>query len=345
MPKRATRTNKKAPKTKRFCTIGIDLGGTKVACGLVDPTGKLLGEARRATIPAELASQDPRKTEAEPTPSEVREHISYVVEAMADCVVELLEANFGARIDGIGLASAGPMNILKGTLDRPANFKGWKLVPLVKLLSRALARKHIKQTLSFQNDAIAAALGEGWVGRARGCDSYAMVTVGTGIGSGVILNGLPAQAGGMGSEWGHMLVQVDGLSLDRDSFNTRSVEGIASGTGLVRRARANGLACENAHELAALTRAKNPVALKLFAQASEALAALFYNLSLGFHLEKIVISGGMLGVKELFLPAAVELYRDMMLKKNKAFVLPVQVASLGTKAGVIGAARLPYLGR
>ena len=344
MPKNAIQSKSKRTRKPPIYTIGIDLGGTKVAAGLVNRNGALISEVHRPTVPAELENQNPRLKGRQPSASEVRHHISYVTRAMSDAAIELLDSHPNCHLSGVGLASAGPMNVEKGTLDLPANFRGWKIVPLVRLFASELARRGVRQPVYFQNDAVAAALGEGWVGRAKGCATYAMITVGTGIGSGVILNGRPSQSRGMGSEWGHMLIETRGLGADRGSFDSRSVESIASGTGLVRRARAAGLPCETAHELAELTRAKNPAALQLFSQASEALAALFYNLSLGYHLEKIVVSGGMLAVKEFFLPEAIAIYREIMLAKNRAFLAPVQAAQLGTKAGVIGAARLPALG-
>lgn len=260
---------------------------------------------------------------------------------MADAVVECA-AQAGSLL-GVGLASAGPMNIFEGTLDNPANFAGWKIVPLVSMLDEELRRRKIRTRVHFQNDAIAAALGEGWVGSASGCETYAMITVGTGIGSGVIFNGRPAQSKGMGSEWGHMLAHAPGLIGDEENLYERTVEGLASGTGLIRRAKKRGFKGESAADLAVAATAGDPLALEIFAGGSEALAALMFSLSLGFNPEKFVVSGGMLAIKEHFLPRAIELYRTLMKRKAPSFLAPVQTAKLGTKAGVIGAARLPLL--
>lgn len=339
-------------KSKAKFTIGIDLGGTKVAASLVDAEGRILSETRLPTVPPWMKEQDPRTAIKAPSPAQVRRHIQYVVEAMADAVLESTAplrsehtrpSAVADQILGIGLASAGPMNLEKGTLDYPSNFRGWKVVPLVALLKDALKKRGLQLDIAFQNDAIAAALGEGWVGRASGCSTYAMITVGTGIGTGVILNGRPAQSGGMGSEWGHMMIIAPGITKNRSDFNERSVEGLASGTGLIHRAKKRGFKGETAADLAVMARKGNKLALKLFEEASEALAALFYTLSLGFHPEKFVVSGGMIAIRDLFLPQAIEIYREMMKQKNPEFVSPIQVAELGNHAGVIGAARLPYL--
>lgn len=334
-------------KSKLTYTVGIDLGGTKVATALVDSRAKVISESRLPTTPPWMKNQDPREATKTPKPHEVRAHIKYVVEAMAESVQEALrplsEGKTKGELLGVGLASAGPMNLEKGTLEFPSNFLGWKKVPLVELLTDALRKKRIKTRVYFQNDAMAAALGEGWIGGAQTAQTYAMVTVGTGIGCGVILNGKPAQSRGMGSEWGHLLVNSSGLRSAPESFYERSVEGLASGTGLIRRAKSRGFKGESAADLATAAQGGDKLALEVFAEASEGLAALFYSLSLGFHPDVFVVSGGMLAIKDLFLPQAIDLYRESIRSKNPGFLAPVRVSKLGNRAGVIGAARLPLL--
>lgn len=338
----AKKTSSRTGKHQKY-TVGIDLGGTKVLAALVDPHGNILKQSRRPTVPPWLAEQDPSKGSHVLSATEIKKHIAYVIFAMADAAVEVMSDIKKDECVGIGLASAGPMNIEKGTLEYPSNFKGWKIVPIVELLEKELRVRGVRSAVHFQNDAIASALGEGWIGRARNCHTYAVVTVGTGIGSGVIFNGKPAQSGGMGSEWGHVLVNIPGIKEDPDSFAERSVEGIASGTGLIRRARARGFKGNTTADLAEAARTGNKVAQELFSDCSEALASLIYSLSLGFHPQKFVVSGGMLKIRELYLPRAITLYRELINRKNPNFRAPVEIAQLGTEAGVIGAAYLPYL--
>lgn len=336
------RASSRAAASQKY-SVGIDLGGTKVLAALVDPDGNIVKQSRRPTVPPWLAEQDPSKGSHVLSPTEIKKHIAYVIFAMADAAVEVMSDIKKDECIGVGLASAGPMNIEKGTLEYPSNFKGWKIVPIVELLEKELRVRGVRASVHFQNDAIASALGEGWIGRARSCHTYAVVTVGTGIGSGVIFNGKPAQSGGMGSEWGHVLVNIPGIAGDPDSFAERSVEGIASGTGLIRRARARGFKGNTTADLADAARSGNKVALDLFSDCSEALASLMYSLSLGFHPQKFVISGGMLKIRELYLPRAIKLYKELITRKNPNFKAPVEIAQLGTEAGVIGAAYLPYL--
>jgi glucokinase len=335
--------------TKNDFTIGLDLGGTKVAVALVDHAGRIIEQTSRPVTPPSMPQLDPRDP-YEPTSAEVRKHVSHVVTSMADAAREVAEAlpvSERRRIRGLGLASAGPMDIGKGLLIDVSNMKGWKKVSIVQKLKDACLAQDlhafVKKPIGFQNDAIAAALGEGWIGLAKKANTYIMLTVGTGIGTGVILNGQPAQSQGMGSEWGHIIGDVRGFSTRANRAYDSEVEGIASGTGLVRQAKLRGWKFENGHQIAEAARKGDPHAIELFMHCSEALAGLFYTLSLGFNPEVFAVSGGMLGISELFLPQAISIYQEAIRSKYPAFEKKIRVSKLGTTAGVIGAARLARL--
>ncbi|MCM2282131.1 MAG: ROK family protein [Bdellovibrionaceae bacterium] len=328
-------------RSKRL-TIGIDLGGTKIATGLVDAKGRLLGLDVRP-------SKSPKDSEIP-----ARRRIQFCIDSMADAVVHVISDLPGKTlkqksksIQGVGLAAAGPLDVERGLIVNPYNFEGWGVVPVVKLLSRALVKRGLALPVHFQNDAMAAALGEGWVGRTKTCTSYATITLGTGVGTGVVLNGRPAQSRGMGSEWGHMLVNHMRLSPNDLDPYPATVEGVASGTGMMRLAQELGLACASPAELADFARQRTDgagdIARRVFLEASRSLAALFYNLSIGYNLDKFVFTGGLLPIQDLFVPRAIELYKIWIENTAPAFVAPVVVSKLGNKAGVIGAARLPML--
>jgi glucokinase len=327
-------------------TIGLDLGGTKIAIALVDDKGRIVRQATRPVTPPSMPQLDPRDL-YKPTPAEVRRHTEYVAKAMAEGAREVADALSPSEqrsIRGIGLASAGPMDLGKGLLLNVSNMKGWAKVPIVQKLSDACKAQGLPvKKIGFQNDAMAAALGEGWIGSAKGANTYVVVTVGTGIGTGVILNGSPAQSAGMGSEWGHILCDIRGLSNHTRRSYDFEVEGIASGTGLVRQAKLQRLNYENAHQIAEDARQGKREALDLFLACSEALASLFFTLSLGFNPEVFAVSGGMIAIQDLFLPRAIEIYREAIRSKYPVFERPIKISKLGTKAGVIGAARLPRL--
>lgn len=347
--KARSKTSATSKKQTHDFTIGVDLGGTKVAVALVDSTGRIVRETSRPVTPADKPELDPLDP-YQPKPLEVRKHIDYVTFSMADAAREVCEAlskSDRKRILGVGLASAGPMDIHKGLLLDVSNIKGWKKVNIVDGLANSLTkhgmRDYVSSGIGFQNDAIAGALGEGWVGQAKKCKTYVMVTVGTGIGTGVILNGRPAQSNGMGSEWGHVISDVRGFSKRANRPYDSECEGFASGTGLVRQAKLRKWEFENARQIAEAARRKDKKALELFMNCSEALAGLFYTLSLGFNPEVFSVSGGMVSIQEFFLPQAIAIYQEAIRVKYPVFEKKIAISKLGTKAGIVGAARLPRL--
>ena len=308
-------------------TIGLDLGGTKLASALVDAKGKVLKYRKE---PARFIHGG----------SDAAKSISNVVAQLADTVGGFLDDAPG-KIKGVGLASAGPLDVERGELIHPTNFPGFGRVKIVSLLEKELQKRKIRTKVYFQNDAMAAALGEGWVGGAKGLETFCVVTVGTGIGSGMIYRGRPAQFHGMGGEWGLGMVDFrEAKNSDEPHFGT--VEGYASGTGILRRARDLGFAGASVEDLVAAIRAGDEKYRILFQDAALALASLCYNLSLGFHPEKILFFGGMVAVKDLFFDDVLKFYKKFV-SVREGFATKIAVAKLGDKAGVIGAARLPWL--
>ena len=321
-------------------SIGIDLGGTKAAGALVSAKGQVLKEIK---IQLQINSQQ--------SVTAKKKHLQTILVELTKVLAT--EGKIKAQICGIGLISAGPLNVDRGILIHPANLKGFGLYPIVKEFQEGLKKAGLKFPVFFQNDAIGAAFGERWVGGARGLETFAVVTVGTGIGTGVIFNGRPCQSEGMGSEFGHLIVdfnraQISGVSFKKkesrrsalESMKRGTVEGLASGTALFERARNElDLEGENLEEILKFHKsALNP----LFEEASYALAALFYNLSMGLHLQKILISGGMVKIQKRFLPKAIQIYQNWIKARNPAFYCPVQVAKLKDRAGLLGAACLPF---
>jgi glucokinase len=313
-------------------TVGIDLGGTKLASALVNSRGEIIAFKKESIL--DLKKHSPLKSQTE------------IVNLMADHIDQykkryplfLKAQNF----KGVGLASAGPLNVLRGEIINPANFPGWKIVPIKKKLEDALRNRRIKSTVSFQNDAIAASLAEGWTGGAVGLKSFSVVTMGTGIGTGVILNGQPCQTLGMGSEFGHLILQNDQIT-SPETLSQNTAEGIASGTAILRRAKLMGFRGETVEELVAEIENGNTRFIKLFDDAADALAALCYNLSIGFNLQKILLSGGLIKVRHLYLSRLKKRHSLLTKKFNPAFTCQIVVAKHLNQAGVIGAAYLPYI--
>lgn len=300
-------------------SIGLDLGGTKLAAALINEKGSILRQFR---VPIELG------TDSSPSKAQRR-----VIGLMGDMIEQLVrefpKETKGSKFRGIGLASAGPMDILAGNLVQPSNFPGWKTFPILRLVREVAAARGLKTHVQFQNDAIAAALAEGWVGHARGLSSFAVITIGTGIGTGVIFEGRPCQSRGMGSEFGHMIVEPG-----------TTVEEVAAGPALIRSAQRLGIPVENLHELVQDYPDRVP---EVFAPMSDALSSLCYNLSIGFHLQGMFISGGVSALRKYFLKDIVQKYKQKIHRFNPAFECPIRFAKTGNDAGVVGAAALCFM--
>jgi glucokinase len=320
-------------KTKKSFTIGIDLGGTKVAAGLVDQNGKLLDHVK---VPVEMH----RESSPELTQKRV---MSLMGDIANDFKRRFPKECSGSQFKGVGLASAGPMNVETGKLINPVNYPGWKIYPIQANLKKELQKRKFNVPVFFQNDAMAAALAESWVGGAKGLQTFAVVTVGTGIGSGVIVHGRPCHTHGMGSEFGHTLLDIQKLKAHPDKLSHCTAEGIASGTGLQRRAKEMGFEGSSVEELVLAMDKGETQYNELFDDMAWAIAGLCYNLSIGFHVEKILFSGGLLKIKHLYFEQMKKHYSHLIRQFNKSFEAPLQVAKGGTHAGVIGAAYLPYL--
>lgn len=170
--------------------IGIDLGGTNIACGLVDENGALLLKKSCKT----LASR--------PAP-----------EIMADmaALVESVIAEFGCQKSEIafcGIASPGIANSETGKIEYSCNLPSFLNFPIVEDLKNRLGIEKI----GLENDANCAAKGEAEAGAAKGCKSSVLITLGTGVGGGVILNGKVFQGFNFaGAELGHTVIEADGV--------------------------------------------------------------------------------------------------------------------------------------
>lgn len=313
-------------------TVGLDLGGTKLAAALVDEKGEILAFQKESILALkEDSKKGPKKI------------VSLMGEMVSSFKQRFPEAFKGRSFQGVGLASAGPLNVDQGTLLYPVNFPGWKVVPIRSLLEKELQDRKISGAVVFQNDAIAAARAEGWIGRAQGLQSFAVVTIGTGIGSGVIFQGLPCQTVGMGSEFGHTIAQNNQIKSASD-LKKYTVEGIASGTGILRRAKEEiGFQGNSVEELVDALENGQTKYQQLFDDSADTLAALCYNLSIGFHVQKILFSGGLIKVRHLYYDRLVARYNMLINEFNPGFKCGLAVAKCLNQAGVVGAASLPYL--
>ena len=164
--------------------VGIDVGGTSIKFGVVDDLGQTLA---RHSIP----------TEVEKGPEAACERMAPALEHVVQKAGLTKD-----QIARIGLGSAGPMDVRAGKLMLTANLPGWNYFPI-----RDRTAHHCGLPVTFVNDADAAALGEYWVGSARDVDSVVLLTLGTGIGCGIVIDGVNLiGANSCGGEAGHIII-------------------------------------------------------------------------------------------------------------------------------------------
>lgn len=195
------------------CYVGIDIGGTTIKAGVVSADGTVL---TNTIYPVCLdCGRD-----------EGLVHLYAIIDRI------IAESRSRERIAGIGLAAPGTMDIPAGIIFHPFNLPGWENLPIVQLVSERFGLPAV-----LQNDANAAAMGEAWLGRARGVDSVMFWTLGTGIGGGIVLNGRVWEgAHSHAAECGHMIIQQEGGP--RSEFGIHgSLELYAGARGLLRRCR------------------------------------------------------------------------------------------------------------
>lgn len=294
-------------------TLALDIGGTKIAAGLVDAEGTLVHHAKL------------------PTPDEDSEGVWTVVDTL---ITEALAAA-GGRVRGVGIASAGPIDLPTGTVS-PINIIAWQRFPIVERVSEVVGAP-----VRLGGDGLCMALGERWRGAGRGAQFLLGMVVSTGVGGGMVLDGAPYDGRtGNAGHVGHVVVDPDGGPCSCGGRGC--VETIAAGPRMAQWARDNGWdapAEADAKELADAAYAGHPVALRAFYRGGTAVAAMIASVGAVCDLDLVVIGGGVAkSGKLLFDPLRHGLKTHARLDFLRGLrVLP---AELGGDAGLIGAAAL-----
>jgi glucokinase len=197
--------------------IGVDIGGTKVAAGLVDPNGEILCQTRNPMVPNDGAASGLAS-------------VTKAIETASDCAVKLAGAH--NLIRGVGICSPGPLNPKTGVIINPPNLPCWRNFPLATEIAQ-IYRVRVK----VDNDANAAGLAETLWGSGRGYRNVFYVTIGTGIGTAILLNGrIYHGRTGAAAEGGHMSIDYKGARCGCGKQGC--IEAFASGPAIARRARA-----------------------------------------------------------------------------------------------------------
>lgn len=298
----------------RIYSIGVDLGGTKVRIGLMNEIGILLN-----TLEIE--------TESHKGPE-------YVIDRMVEHIRLLISPEYRPNITGVGIGSPGPLNPKTGTIINAPNLPGWDHLPLAKLIS-----DEISLPVLLDNDANVAALAENRYGAGRGSENMIYLTVSTGIGAGIIIDGeLYYGKTGASGEIGHMMVDAAGPRCKCGQMGC--LETLASGTAISSSALSSLGIAYNASELYEMELSGNKKAEELLDTAFSHLAVGIVNIVRLFDPERIVIGGGVTLMGDPFFSKLLTiLNRDFQFSKHTVDILPVE---LGRDSGVIGAASLPF---
>ena len=318
--------------------IGVDLGGTNMRIAAVDESGRIL--------------------EIITTSTEVARGRDYVIDEMTAAIKKLAAkyANAG-RLAGVGIGVPGIIDMGTGMLRESPNLPGWSNYPVREEIERRLG-----STVVLENDANAAALGEFWLGAGRGMTDLCMLTLGTGVGGGLILNGKVWQGmTGMAGELGHITVDREGHPCGCGSRGC--VEQYASATAIKRMAlekigeghapqlalameRDKVITAKHVFELAA---SGDQAAVEIFRTVGESLGVVIGGLINALNLPMYVVGGGVSAGWPAFAPRMLEVIR------KRSFVYAATVpeegrtgtlvapARLGGDAGILGSARLPML--
>mgnify|MGYP001167220053 FL=1 len=308
-------------------TIGIDVGGTKVLGGVVDESGKVLTTARKDTP---------------------RQGGSALTQTIADVAKELLQQH---SVASVGVSAAGFVSSDRKTMLATPNIADWNGVDLDHHLTQLIGLPVV-----IENDANAAAWGEAKFGAGKNQDHMMMLTVGTGIGGGIVVNGaLYRGAFGIAAEFGHMRVVPEGHICGcgaRGCF-----EQYASGNALLRHAReainaspevARNLLSRGDGTVAGLTgqaiteaaRDGDAVALAAFNTTGQWLGAGIASLAVLLDPACVVIGGGVIDAGEILLkPTRESLERNMPFAGKHPYP-EIIAAQLGNEAGLVGVADL-----
>ncbi len=308
------------------CVIGVDLGGTKLLAGAIGADLQVRHKTRRRALGLDQA--------------ELLDELEASVRAVAEAVED--------PIDAVGFG-------IPCTFDRRTGLA-------VQAVNLPLRDVHLAQEMEdrlglpaiVDNDANCAALAEARLGAGQGCQHLVMLTLGTGIGSGLVLDGqLYRGAIGAASELGHMVVDADGPPCQGNCPNHGCLESVASGTALLREAaeaaarrpstrlgRALALGEPLSGPLIdALALEGDPVAREAIETIGARLGVGLANIANIFNPEVIVIGGGVIGAGEMLLAPARAVMRERALSPAREFAR-VEAAAFGAEAGMVGAALL-----
>lgn len=299
--------------------LAYDLGGTKVSVGAVTSEGKVLEEIR--------------------VPVEIEKGKTAVMNQLADLGKIILSKY--PKIRRAGIASAGPLDPDKGLLLDPTNFSTpsdtWGKVPIANLVSKRLGIP-----VFLENDAAAAVCAEHWVGWGKGKSNVMVLTLGTGLGTGIIVNHQLIRArGGLHPEAGHIIIHSGDQTAPCGCGNLGCAEAFLAGRNFTRRNRPRFANPDlTAPDIANLARKRDPRALAAFEEYASYMAIALHNYAVIYAPEVVALSGSFADAADLFIPSTMEHLEKLLARRRIGFdLLPkLKVSKLKNQAGLVGGA-------
>ena len=300
-------------------SIGVDLGGTNLRAAAVDRSGMILDRVSGSTQLS--AGRD----------AVISDIVASILRLRADRPSE--------QLAGIGIGVPGFIIMEKGIISMSPNLHFFENFPIRDEIERLL-----QTPVLLENDANVAALGEKWIGAGRDVDDLVLITLGTGVGGGIICGGKVLHGFvGMAGELGHMTVVPGGNPCN--CGNDGCLEKHASATAITAWARMLGLGDNlSSKEVYDLAAGGNQRARVCFEQMGDALGMALASLVNIFNFPLYLLSGGVLGAWDLFTPSmfAVLKRRSLTFRRTET---RIDKAVLGSDAGLYGAAYLPFQAR
>jgi glucokinase len=303
-------------------SIGLDLGGTNLRAAAIDRTGAMLDKISGATNFVEG-----------------REAVLHDIVA---AIETLRERHGAAGLGGIGIGVPGFIRIKEGFITNSNNLPYLENFPVRDEIERRLGARVV-----LENDANAAALGEKWMGAGRDVDDLVLLTLGTGIGGGIVSGGRVLRGYvGMAGELGHTTVVPNGNPCG--CGNQGCLEKHASATAVTAMARlmqlGDDLTAKDVYDIARLDSEPGRKARDIWRVVGEALGAALATLINTFNFPLYLLSGGMLPAWEFFAPSMMRTVerRSFTYRATRSGTRIAQ-ATLGNEAGLFGAACLPWV--
>jgi glucokinase len=307
--------------------IGIDIGGTNIKMGAVDYSGKILKSIK--------------------TPTEAQRGVEALLERLRIYIGELTSGLPECRLKAVGVGIPGAVLIREGIVTQAPNIPSLGGLPV-----RQMLQERVQVPCFLENDANAIALGEFWQGAGRGYKHVCCLTLGTGTGGGVIIEGeLLHGADGMAAELGHIAVQADGAPCNCGSRGC--LETFASANG-IHRILSNQLVMQSRSSLKQIpfenltpeikydhAKKGDPVANSVLEIAGVGLGIGLASLVNIFNPEVVVIGGGIAASWDVLMSYALETMKRRAFRQMAARVKVVP-AELGNDAGIYGSAYVAW---